>query len=337
MQTIEIPPFPSPEPELSRGELTRCAVWHHLADHVRRLLRPVACEPDTPEAWAERDTAVIAIGASLNPATYAEAMYAAKAAATDAHQGAVCDDLVRCRGNLYWTNRGRAQYASMGRESRGALNALLKLQRERQRMSGDATSQADAAGRRTEYALTEALASLPPLGPLPPPLPADAFPADGGRSSRPASPAAATPPPPEPKITRPPAPLPPSLAHLADRPDLPESVMEGPNAPPGYAPWEPGCDTPMWYTVIDDNMTEEQHALRSIWLDANDYTIRRPLCAAAIRKHRGPPPGRNFELPSPDIMHVLLHDNSSNLCWADTWQPHPEQRASHPEPCRAAD
>ena len=99
----------------------------------------------------------------------------------------------------------------------------------------------------------------------------------------------------------------------------------------GYAPWEPGCSTPMWCTVIDDNLTT-----CAIWLDANEFTILRPLWAAAIRKHRGPPPCCDFELLSPDIMRVLLHDNSSNLCWADTWQPHPEQRVSHPEPRRAA-
>ena len=67
----------------------------------------------------------------------------------------------------------------------------------------------------------------------------------------------------------------------------------------------------------------------AIWLDANEFTILRPLWAAAIRKHRGPPPCCDFETLSPDIMRVLLHDNSSNLCWADIWQPHPEQRASH--------
>ena len=329
-------PSVSPEPELSPGERTRRAVWRHLADHVRRLLGPVASEPNTPEAWAEREAAVIAIGASLNPATYAEAMYAAKAAATDAHQGAVCDDLVQCRGNLYWTKCGRAQYASMGRESRGALNALLKLQRERQRMSADAASEADAAGRITRTALAEALESLPPPPEPPPPVPLTLH-AERGRSSRPgAAPAAGPPPPRPPKITRPPAPLPPSMAHLADRPDLPESVLNGPHAPPGYAPWEPGCTVPMWYTEIDDNMTEEQHDLRSIWLDANEFAIVKPLWAAAIRRHGGVPPGCDFPLPSPDIMHVLLHDNSSNFRWADTWQPHPEQRASHPEPCRGA-
>lgn len=331
-------PSAEPEPELSPGERARRGVWRHLAYEVRRLLQPVAGEPDTPETHAEREAAVIAIAASLNPATYAEATYAAKAAAADAHQGAVCDDLVLCRGNLYWTCRVRGQYASLGRESRGALNALLKLQRQRQCMSGDAMSEADAAGRAAQHCLTEALASLPPPQPLPPRVSAAGIPADGGRSSVPGtSPAAdAPPPPPAPKITRPPAPLPPSLAHFADRPDPPASDQEGPNAPPGYAPWEPGCSTPVWYTEIDDNMTDEQHALRAVWLDANEFAIVHPLWAAAIRKHGGVPPGCDFELPSPDIMHVLLHDNSSNLRWVDTWQPHPEQRASHPEPCRGA-
>jgi hypothetical protein len=293
---ISTTPSTSPEPELSPGELTRRAVWRHLADRVRRLLQAVPCEPATPEAHAERETAVIAIAASLNPATYAEAMYATKAAVADAGQVEVCADLAQCRGDFDRTNRLRAQSASLGRESRGALNALIKLQRERQRMSGDLASQADSAGRITQHALTEALQSLPPLPPLAPA----------------ASQSAATPPA-APKFTRPPAPLPPSLAHLADRPELPESIQNGPHAPPGYAPWEPGCHTPVWYTEIDDNMTEEQHALRSIWLDANEFTIVHPLWAAAIRKHGGPPPGCDFPLPSPDIMHVLLHDNSNNL------------------------
>ncbi len=309
---------PSDPASLDPAEQSPKAVFRFLAAAVRCSLQALPCAPDTPEAYAERDIAVTAVAASLNPLGYAEIGYAADVAAANAHRVNVLGQLAFCRGDLAATDRLQLQAARFGRDSRGALNALLKLQSYRRRLTEREAAMAEAAGRLALDGLAQGMAELPPPPPMPPPV---------------APQAAASPPAEPPKILRPPAPLPPSMAHLADAPPPEGADAEGPDAPPGYAPWEPGCDTPMWYTVIDDNMTEEQHALRSIWLDANDYTIRRPLCAAAIRKHRGPPPGFIFELPSPDIMHVLLHDNSSNFCWADTWQPHPEQRASHPDPC----
>ena len=292
-----------PDPNLDPGELIRRAVHRHFAGQIRLALHTVPCLPETPEARAERETAVIAIAGTLEPETHAETLFAIQVVLADARKAAIDTDLLATRGDRQATARLMAQAASFGRESRGALNALVRLQRERRRRGSDAASQADAAGRWVGFALTEALRSVP--------------------TEPPAAMPAAEPPAPEPKITRPPAPLPPSLLHLADRPDLPELAADGPHAPPGYCPWEPGCHTPMWSTMTHDHMTDEQQLLGDVWAEADVYCVLFPERAQSIRRHGGLPPDWPFEPPSPDVMHVLLRDNSSNFRWADAYQPRP--------------
>jgi hypothetical protein len=345
-------------------------VYRHLADRIRLSLRVVPCEPDTPEARMDRDTAVIDIAASLNPQSHYEAMSAADAVVAHTMKAMTDAELVLCRGNLDATLRVLAQSASLSRQSHVHLSALLKLQRQRERMGGDAASQAEAAGRLHRSVIADALRGLPPAAPLPPPVPPPATlprpstrrlaqgtgAPDAGQNDKPAAP----------KILRPPAPLPPSMADRpvvgqagvgeagagdagvgeagageaganpagANRdktdagsdpngsdpadPDAPDAAL-----PPGYAPWTPGCATPMWYTTHDDNLTHEQRTLRAIWSAGNGYCLRHPDRAQAIRRHQGPPPDATFEMPSADVIHVLLHDNSDNFTWADAWQPRP--------------
>jgi hypothetical protein len=347
-------PLATPAALPAPDDRARHNVYRHLADRIRLSLRVVPCEPDTPEARMDRDTAVIDIAASLNPQSHYEAMSAADAVIAHTMKAMTDAELVLCRGNLDATLRVLAQSASLSRQSHVHLSALLKLQRQRERMGGDAAGQAEAAGRLHRGVMADALRGLPPAAPLPPPAP-PAWAAPRATTRRLAQDAGARgawqdDEPAAPKIIRPPAPLPPSMA---DRPVTgeagageagtnpagtnrgntdagsdpeggdPADPTEPDAAAPGYAPWTPGCATPMWYTTHDDNLTQEQRTLRAIWTAGNGYCLRHPDRAQAIRRHRGPPPDAAFERPSADVMHVLLHDNSDNFRWADAWQPRP--------------
>ena len=310
-------------------EQIRGKVCRYLADQVRRSLQMLPCEPDTPEAHDERDQVIIALASSLNPSSFFEMDQAAKAAVASAHQFGAIIELGVCRGDNDRTAQVRREYCSLGREGRGALNALQKLQRERRRLKPDDAATVAAADRAAFDDLTGAMETLPPLTPLPPPMPPREPAAADARAGAPPEPRLvghallASHLAPGPKITRPPAPLPPSMTHLADAPELEIPQGWGPHDPPGYAPWEPGCETPMWYTVHDDNLTEIQRQLRGIYDEADRLAVLKPQRVQLIRRHRGPPPDCDFPIPSDDVMHVLLNDNSANMTWADTWKPVP--------------
>jgi hypothetical protein len=329
---------------LSPGERLHRNTHRYLAERIRQGLLSLPCNPETPEARADFEAAVTAVATAHNPLGYAELAYAANAAVNQAHESARQAELAEWRGDPVQTARLLAQAARHGRESRGALNALMKLQRQRERQTNDERSMADAAGRASSHGLTQAFESMPPPTPPPPARPAAAA------EPRTARRAAATPDPLEktdayaamrkvfgvPLIMRPPAPLPPSLLHLADAPAPDPALFQGPHAAPGYAPWEPGCETPMWWTLHDDNLLEEQKLLWRVWDKADRYCILMPQRAQVIRQHRGLPPDWKFEVPDDDVMFVLMHDNSSNFTWADKWRPHVPKNTASPAPAQSS-
>ena len=308
------------QPSLT-AESTRVNFARYLAAETRRALQALPCEPDTPEGRDARVAAIFAAALARDPMTYAEVSYAVSAAIARTHQTAAEAQLALWQPGSAREAQLQRNAASHGRDARGWINALDRAKRDR-RLDSAADPNAAAGQWCTAFIdLMQALAALPAAEPLPPPAP-DPVPAARGRPApepdpdRPENPYE-----PAHKITYPPAPLPPSLAHLAGAPELEISPEKGPHAPPGYAPWEPGSHTPMWYTIHDDNLTDMQKKLRWIWADADRYCIINPREAQLIRRHGGAPPDCDFELPTPDLIHVILHDNSYNVRWVDGWQP----------------
>jgi len=41
----------------------------------------------------------------------------------------------------------------------------------------------------------------------------------------------------------------------------------------------------------------------------------------AIRQHGGLPPICDFEPPEPEVLHAIITGDTSNLRWADTYEP----------------
>jgi hypothetical protein len=159
------PPQPPVPDHLSQQEI--CAF---VTDTLRNMLPKPPI--DTPEARDHRTRMAIAIATSLEPATAAEAILAARSVA----HGAQADEAMRLAvlhmADTKLNNQMQAQAARMGRESRGYLGTLQRLQAARHKREAAEPDRASTAWaeRDVQAHMTEALESLPPEpDPLPPP------------------------------------------------------------------------------------------------------------------------------------------------------------------------
>ena len=164
-------PFPDPAQQLERD------IYLSLVEHLRGYLPRLAT--DTPEVRARRSRAAIATAASLAPANAIEVRLAALAVAATDHAADSLRGVVECGEDLARANQHRAQVARMGREARGYLGMLLRLQAARARR--DAKDDTRESGVWMEHCslgrMIGALESAPEVAVLPaPPAPAPAEP-----------------------------------------------------------------------------------------------------------------------------------------------------------------
>jgi len=159
------PPPPDPTPQRHRDILDRALT-------ILRATLPPPIE-NTPEAWEARDRVALGIVGALRPANVAEADLAALHVAFSDHAG---DCLRRAAQHAADPQRARtllALAASMGREARGNLNALTRLQAVRKKREATEAGRANAAlAEQTLLALlTAALERMPPGPPARPAVP----------------------------------------------------------------------------------------------------------------------------------------------------------------------
>jgi hypothetical protein len=146
---------------------------HYLqaVEHLRTHLPPP--DTDTPEAWLRRDSLAIAEVAALVPASPPEVRLAAMHVAAMAHAGHCLRMAVHAQAadDLKLVERLYAQNARMGREARGYLGSLLRLQSVRgKREAKDDTREAAAWSQQaTSGLMMDALQQLPAGRPEAPP------------------------------------------------------------------------------------------------------------------------------------------------------------------------
>jgi hypothetical protein len=146
-------------------------IYYVVAQALREGLPPPI--EDTPEGWLRRDRTAIATVASLVPASSAEARLAAHHVAATAHSDDALREAVQQAADPKRVAQARAQSASMGREARGFLGSLLRLQAARQkREANDASRDSAAWTERSTFGLmTQAMQIMPPAeAPAPPPV-----------------------------------------------------------------------------------------------------------------------------------------------------------------------
>jgi hypothetical protein len=164
------PPYQlDPEMQLQRD------IYYEAAQTLRGSLPPPI--EDTPEGWLRRDRTAIATVASLVPASSAEARLAAHHVAAVAHSDEALRQAVQQAADRKRVAQLRAQSASMGREARGFLGSLLRLQAVRQKREATDASRdnADWTERSAFGLMTEAMEIMPPA-PLPAAAPLTAAP-----------------------------------------------------------------------------------------------------------------------------------------------------------------
>jgi hypothetical protein len=156
-----LPPSPPPTPPSDPGVELTVECHRHAAVALRGMLPPPA--EDTPEAWLSRDRDAIAMVSALVPGNPAEARLAAHHVAALAQAEHCFCQLAQHTGDQKTANQLRAQAACMGREARGYMNALLRLQAvRRKREAKDATRESDAWTEHSVFGLmTDALEGLP--------------------------------------------------------------------------------------------------------------------------------------------------------------------------------
>jgi hypothetical protein len=142
-----------------------------LVYQLRRKL-PLPDE-DTPEAFAQRDNAAIAVVASLLPANAGEALIAAQFVATDAQASHAMQLALRHPASIELGLKCLAQAASMTRQSHSARRLLMRVQAERRKLEADGGVSEKAAW--IEHCaigmMTQALPDAPPLAAMEPPPP----------------------------------------------------------------------------------------------------------------------------------------------------------------------
>jgi hypothetical protein len=163
------PPFhqPGAEYQLQRD------LYLQLVDGLRGYLPPPST--DTPEAWLRRDRLAIAKVAALLPASPPEADLAALHVAAMAHAADCLRLAVLAAADPKRWAQAHAQSARMGREGRGYLGALLRLQAVRGKREADDATREGAAWteQSTGGLMTDALERLEaePRPPRPAPAP----------------------------------------------------------------------------------------------------------------------------------------------------------------------
>ncbi len=274
---------------------------HHVGvDALRRSLPPP--NEDSPESWARRDRVAIATVASLVPVNPAETNLAAHHVATLELASAARQEAVQLQ--LADPKRAalcRAQAASMGREARGFLGKLLQAQAARTKREANPVTCESAAWseHRTFNLLTEALESLPPVpAPAPPPPPAAEMP----------PPAAGTSPPPIASPKRTPAAVSPKPPPAAAK-RHPPAATPAP-AMPAEPPWQD----------FDDLSDAEKQQTKWRW-KADHYAENYPQRTRLLRLHKGLPPGADFELPEPDLLHAIITGTGQLLVEKDALDP----------------
>jgi hypothetical protein len=230
-------------------------IHYRAATLLRSMLPPPLI--DTPEERAIRDQAALAEAVALIPGNLKEVSLAVRSVAAAAHQADCIRLAVLHADDPKRAAQLSAQAASMGREERGSLGMLLRLQAVRKKREANETERESAA--LTEQSLlglmTEGLERIPP-----PPAPPPAATAPGKR----------------------------------------------PMAPP-----------PRDYEEWSD---EEKHVDLIRW-QADRYAIQHTLRVQLIRKLGGLPPDCDFEPPPPEVLEYLIHADSENMRWADSYEP----------------
>ena len=254
-----------PNPEV----LLQQEIHYRLAQTLRDGLPPLA--DDTPEARDRQIRCAIADAAALVPSNSFEAHLAAQAVATAAHQ-MQCLSQVRLTLDPKRADQIRAQAAHMGREQRGFINALLRLQRVREKRESTEASCGNAD--RTEHSVRGLMLDAVPLLPPMREVDADAIASAAASAAGAAASAGATP--------------------AGQRPKF---------IPRDYDDWS----------------DEEKAADRLRW-EGDRYAILNTDRVKLMRKIGGLPPGYDFEVPRPDLLEQILHGDSANLRWADTYE-----------------
>jgi hypothetical protein len=160
-------PDPAPDPDRDPDAQRLWDIRRHAAHLLRRALpRPV---DDAPEAWALRDRVALAAVASLVPASAAELQLAVNHVAANAHASDCMDEVAGQAHDPKRADQLRSQSAKMGREARGFVNTLLRLQAARKQREG--TKEACDSAAWIEHGvlsqMTEAIERLPPGPPAP--------------------------------------------------------------------------------------------------------------------------------------------------------------------------
>ena len=71
-----------------------------------------------------------------------------------------------------------------------------------------------------------------------------------------------------------------------------------------------------------DEWTEEEKRIDRLRSVAGRYAVINPLRVKRIRQLGGLPPDCDYEPPPPDVLEEIIHGDSSNLRWADTYEPY---------------
>jgi hypothetical protein len=240
---------------------------------------------DAPDDWLRRDRVALATLAAVVPANPAEVRLAALSVAALAHAEDCYAEIARHTGDVKATGQLRAQAASMGREARGYMGALLRMQAVRvKREAKDASRESAALTEHCVHGLmTQALEEMP-AGPVAARAVADAA----------AARAAAA-------VTTPPLPEAPASS-------VPRPAPEPPPEKPLYRDYED------W---TDEEKRQDRRDARS-----SRYALVHTLRAKRIRQCGGLPPDCDFEPPDPELLHDIIHGTGSNLRWADTYEPY---------------
>jgi hypothetical protein len=266
-----------PDPAILLGQ----DIYYCLADTLRTGLPEPA--DTTPEGRDRQIRTAIADAAALVPASSVEARFAANAIAALAQAEACRRDIGLHAHDPKRAGQARAQAASMGRESRGYVNTLLRLQRTREKR--EATSAGCDSAAMTEHSvrglLLDGLQRLPPEPPRPEaPAPA----AD-------AAPDAAS-------------------ANAATPGQTASAAQPRKFQPRDYSEW-----------------SDEEKARDRLRWEGDQYAVLYTERVKLMRKLGGLPLGCDFEAPRPELLEQILHGTSSNLRWADTYEPPPRRDA----------
>jgi len=67
--------------------------------------------------------------------------------------------------------------------------------------------------------------------------------------------------------------------------------------------------------------SEEEKQADRLRSKADHWAILNTVQAKRIRQHGGLPPDCDFEPPEPEVLHAIINGDTSNLRWADTYEP----------------